>query len=62
MGQMQSVLDKVYDWTDKWGFRLSISKTKYVIVGRKKKTGSQGHSVHGQPLGRVKVFKFFAFG
>lgn len=42
MKQMQSALDKVQEWADKWGFRLSVTKTKYVIFGRKKKIDSQG--------------------
>lgn len=60
MRQMQSALDKVQAWADKWGFRLSVLKTKYVVFGRKRKLDCQGLTVYGEaePLGRVKVFKF----
>ncbi len=27
--QMQSALDKLQEWAEKWGFRLSVTKTKY---------------------------------
>ena len=35
-------MDKVQARADKWGFRLSVLKTKHVIFGRKKNVDSQG--------------------
>ncbi len=46
-------MDKVQDWAEKWGFRLSVAKTKYVIFCRKNKIDSQGLKVYGEPLERV---------
>ncbi len=60
MEQMQSALDKGQAWANKWGFRLSVAKTKYVVFGRKRKLDCQGLKVYGEPLERVQVFKFLA--
>ncbi len=31
MKEMQRALDKVQVWADKWGFRLSVAKSNYVV-------------------------------
>lgn len=54
MREMQSALDKVQGWADKWGFRLS----NYMVFGRKNNLGSRGLGLYGEWMEKVKVFKF----
>lgn len=58
MREMQRALDRVQGWADKWGFRLSVDKSKYVVFGRKKQIGNQGLKLYNEQLEKVKVFKF----
>ncbi|XP_061589575.1 large ribosomal subunit protein eL8-like [Cololabis saira] len=50
MREMQRALDKVQGWADKWGFRLSVAKSNYVIFGRKKTVGRLGLGLYGEQL------------
>ena len=55
--RMQEALNKIVDWGSRWGFKISIEKTKYVVFGNKK-TECQGLFMYGQAIERVKEFKF----
>lgn len=54
---MQRAINKKADWGSRWGFRISVEKTKYVVFGNKK-AECQGLSTYGKAIQRVKVFKF----
>lgn len=56
--QIQCALNKVQAWSDKWGFRLSLTKTKYMVFGTKRNIESLGLKLYGESLERVGVFKF----
>ena len=56
--QAQVALDSVVAWGDKWGFRVSASKSNYMIFGSKRTLPEHGLTIYGAPLERVKVFKF----
>lgn len=57
--KMQGAINKIVDWGSRWGFKISVEKTNYVVFGNKK-TECQGLSMYGQATERVKVFKFLA--
>ncbi len=46
------------EWADKWGFKILVEKSKYVIFTNKRKTENQGLCLYGKPLERLKEFKF----
>lgn len=48
--QVQRALDSVEDWADKWGFKISPTKSSYMIFGFKRKPPSIGLSMYGSPL------------
>jgi len=56
--QIQRVLLSVEEWGNTWGFKISPSKTKYIIFGFKRKLPKLGLYMYGSPLEKVKVFKF----
>ena len=47
--QVQRALDSVEDWADKWGFKISPTKSNYMIFGFKRKPPSIGLSMYGSP-------------
>lgn len=49
------------DWADKWGFKVSAAKSKFLIFGYKRKTPDFGLCMYGFPLERVKELKFLGF-
>ena len=56
--QVQKSLQIVEEWGTMWGFRISASKSKYMIFGFKRKLPNSELSIYGSPLEKVKVFKF----
>lgn len=56
--KMQGALDQVQRWATKWGFRLSVAKSKFIVFGRKYKLGELDLKLYGQPLEKVTIFKF----
>ena len=58
MKKMQKGLDKVEEWAKKWGFKVSASKSKFMVFGNKRKVPEVGLTLYGAPLERVKMFKF----
>lgn len=55
--RMQVALNKVTCWGEKWGFKISVDKSKYIIFGNKK-TECGGLFLYEQAIERVKEFKF----
>lgn len=58
MKQTQEALGQVGQWATKWGFKISTSKSKYMIFGLKRKSPGFTLNMYDCPLERVKVFKF----
>ena len=54
--RMQGALNKITEWGNRWGFKISVEKTKYVVFGNKRDKG-EGLSMYGQEIERVKGFK-----
>lgn len=54
---MQEALNKIVNWGEKWGFKISVEKRKHIVFGNKK-TECQGLFMYGQAIERVKEFKF----
>ena len=48
----------VEEWGNTWGFKISASKSKYMVFGFKRKLPSIGLYMYGSPLEKVKAFKF----
>ena len=58
MKQVQKALNKVEDWGNTWGFTFSATKTKSVMFGFKRKLPNFELRLYGEPIERVKVFRF----
>uniref|UniRef100_A0A8C2KZI6 Uncharacterized protein n=1 Tax=Cyprinus carpio TaxID=7962 RepID=A0A8C2KZI6_CYPCA len=56
--QVQQAINKVEAWADEWGFRISVSKSKYVVFGLKRKLLDKTLSIYNSPIEKVKSFKF----
>ena len=56
--QMQKALDQVVQWANDWGFRISSSKSKFMIFGNKRKIPALNILLYDCPVERVKEFKF----
>ncbi len=48
----------VEEWGNTWGFKILASKTKYMILGLKRKIPNIGLHLYGTPLEKVKAFMF----
>lgn len=63
MSQTQTALGEIVQWADRWAFRISASKSNYMIFGFKRKTPDMTlytvqYCLYGCLLERVKVFKY----
>ena len=56
INKMQAAIDKITDWGSRWGFKISVEKTKYVVFGNKRNKGEK-LTMYGQEIERVKEFK-----
>lgn len=56
--KMQAALNKVVEWAERWGFKISLDKSKFLVFGNKRKVGPLSLNMYGKELERVKVFKF----
>ena len=56
--QIQRVLVSVEEWGNTWGFKISASKSKYIVFGFKRKLPNIGLYMNELPLEKVKAFKF----
>ncbi len=54
---MQNVIWNVEQWTNKWGFKLSISKSQVICFSKCPKTVIL-HELYGQDLEQVKVVRY----
>ncbi len=53
---MQNAIWTVEQWTNKWGFKLSISKSQVICFSKRPKTVLL--KLYGQDLEQVKVVRF----
>uniref|UniRef100_A0A3P9P5F4 Reverse transcriptase domain-containing protein n=1 Tax=Poecilia reticulata TaxID=8081 RepID=A0A3P9P5F4_POERE len=56
--KLQGAILAVEKWSYKWGFKLSVEKTKIMFFTRKRVDGKTKLKLYGQDLERVKQFKF----
>ena len=56
--QLQRALVSVEEWGNTWGFKISASKSKYMVFGFKRKLPNTGLYMYGSPLEKVKAFTF----
>ena len=56
--QIQRALVSVEEWGNTWGFKISASKSKYIVFGFKRKLPNIGLYMNELPLEKVKAFKF----
>lgn len=56
--QLQQAINTVEAWAEEWGFKISISKSKYVVFGFKRETPKQGLKIYNTPTEMVKTLKF----
>lgn len=56
--QTQQALDQVVKWADKWGFKISAPKSKFMFFGQKRKVPLLNLTMYGSSLERVSNFKF----
>ena len=56
---LQQSLTELENWSNKWGFRFSVSKTKAMIFTSRKKLESQNKvKIYNQDIVYVNQFKF----
>ena len=55
--KMQTALDYIQSWCDKWGFKISIAKSSFVLF-HKGKSKNVSLSLNGNPLKAQKKVKF----
>lgn len=56
--QIQTALKKVVEWANDWGFKLSTEKTKYMVIGYKRKMPLQQLHIYNTNIGKVKNVKY----
>ena len=54
----QEGLNVIEEWANRWSFKISVPKSKFMVFGYKRKIPRSGLSLYGAPLERVKEFKF----
>ena len=55
---IQNEVLKVEDWSYKWGFKMSISKSCYMFFTRKRKLKQVQLKLYGQNMEKVSEFKY----
>lgn len=58
MGKIQEAINKIEEWSFKWGFKFSVDKTKTMIFTKKRVVGNLKLKLYNQELERVKEIKF----
>lgn len=56
--KIKEAILKVEQWSYNWGFKLSPAKCCYMYFTRKRKIGEQSLNLYGQPIEKVKEFKY----
>ncbi len=55
---IQSAIFNIERWSYKWGFKMSIEKSCYMLFTRKKRTDKIKLQLYGQNMERVTKFKY----
>lgn len=58
MKQTQIALNQIVQWANRWGFKISTSKSSFMIFGFKRKIPDLNLKIYECDLEKVKVFKF----
>ena len=58
MSSMQKNIIKVENWSYKWGFKMSIAKSCYMLFTRKRKMEEVQLKLYGQNMEKVSEFKY----
>lgn len=56
--QLQKALEHIETWTEEWGFKISVAKSKYVVFGYKRKTSKLALRLYKRSIERVKTLTF----
>uniref|UniRef100_A0A3Q3BK07 ribonuclease H n=1 Tax=Kryptolebias marmoratus TaxID=37003 RepID=A0A3Q3BK07_KRYMA len=56
--KIKKAIKKVEKWSYEWGFKLSASKSCFMVVTNKRNIDTGTLTLYGQPLERVKDFKY----
>ena len=55
---LKAFIVKVERWSYDWGFKISIEKSCYMLVTKKKIVNGQGLTLYSKPMEKVKAFKY----
>ncbi len=56
--KIQDSINEVEKWTNKWGFRLSVSKIQVICFSKKHKITPVSLKLYSQPLEQMKIVRF----
>ncbi len=56
--KIQAAIVEVEKWTNKWGFKLSVTKTQVICFSRQHKIIPLSLKLYGQPMEQVKAVRF----
>ena len=57
-GKIKEAIGKVEEWSYNWGFKLSVSKSCYMLFTKKRSVGDQNLKLYGENMERVDHFKY----
>lgn len=57
-GRMQRELNVVEGWAMKWGFRISVAKSKFVVFSRSRNKWNGSLTLYGSSIEKVENFKY----
>ena len=57
-GNIKKAINNVEKWSYEWRFKMSTSKSCYMVVTNKRKIDIEKLTLYGQPLERVTEFKY----
>lgn len=55
---MQKAIEQVEKWSYEWGFRLSVEKTQYICLSKKRVNPRLDVKLYGQSLKQEKVIRY----
>uniref|UniRef100_A0A3B5QMN0 Reverse transcriptase domain-containing protein n=1 Tax=Xiphophorus maculatus TaxID=8083 RepID=A0A3B5QMN0_XIPMA len=58
VGNIKKAISKVEKWSYEWGFKLSASKSCYMVVTKKRNINIETITLYGQTLERVTEYKY----
>lgn len=56
--RMQKAIEQVEKWSREWGFRLSVEKTQYICLSKKRENPRLDIKLYGQSLKQEKVIRY----